>query len=184
MLAAALERFGIAPVVVEIEDASFSRGLGLMLTSNAVLALRRVGLEGVIVERGVVLERIVHTDLSGNPIEEHDLRPANRRYAPNLGITRGGLMSGLASALRARARYATTVVSVGGPGEEPEVVLSDGTRARFDLVVGADGINSAVREVIYPGLEPVYRSFCAWRTVMEGEGYALVFGLSSTSGCS
>jgi FAD-dependent urate hydroxylase len=183
-LAASLERFGITPAVVEIGEASLSRGLALMLTSNAVLALRRAGLDQAVVDHAVVLERIIHADPSGTPVEDdHDLGPANRRYAPNLGITRDGLMSALAGAMRAQIRYATTITSVGGPAGEPEVAFSDGTRARFDLVVGADGIASAVRRTIYPDLEAAYRSFCAWRTVMEGPAPEPVFRLSSTAGC-
>ena len=183
-LAASLERFGITPTVVEITAASLSRGLALMLTGNAALALRRVGLDRVVIDRGVVLERIAHLDPAGNPIEtELDLRPSNERHAPHLGITRDGLMAGLAGALRAEPRYTTTIVSVAGSSEEPEVLFSDGTRGRFDLVVGADGINSAVRKVIYPEVEPVYRSFCAWRTVMNCADCEPVFRLSSTTGC-
>lgn len=45
-LAAALERVGITPVVVEVEKASLSRGLALMLTSNVAVALRRLGSMG------------------------------------------------------------------------------------------------------------------------------------------
>jgi 2-polyprenyl-6-methoxyphenol hydroxylase-like FAD-dependent oxidoreductase len=52
-LAASLERFGITPAVVEIEKASLSRGLALMLTSNAALALRRVGLDRAVIDRGM-----------------------------------------------------------------------------------------------------------------------------------
>jgi 2-polyprenyl-6-methoxyphenol hydroxylase-like FAD-dependent oxidoreductase len=184
-LAASLERFGITPVVAEIGDASLSRGLALMLTGNAAMALRRVGLDQAIIDRGVMLERITHADPLGGPVDDdHDLRPSNARYAPVLGITRDGLMSGLASAVRAPVRYATTVVSVGGPPDEPEVAFSDGTHGRFDLVVGADGIHSAVRGIMFPGVEPVYRSFCAWRTVMDGGGHQdPVFRFSSTPGC-
>ena len=138
-LAASLERFGITPTVVEIQDESLSRGLALMLTSNATLALRRVGLDRVIIDRGIVLERIVATDPPGNPIDDHDLGPSNAQYAPTLGITRDGLMSGLLSAARSPIRYATTITSVNGPPEQPEVAFSDGTCSRFDLVVGADG---------------------------------------------
>ena len=184
-LAASLERFGITPVVVEIEKASLARGLALMLTSNVALALRRVGLDRAVTDRGMVLERIIHADPSGNPVEAiHDLGPANERYAPNLGITRDGLMSGLSGALRAQIRYSTTITSVDGTMEEPEVTFSDGTHAVFDLVVGADGIRSVVRTLIYPHLEPAYRSFCAWRTVMESPDYDPVFRLSSTTGCT
>jgi 2-polyprenyl-6-methoxyphenol hydroxylase-like FAD-dependent oxidoreductase len=102
------------------------------------------------------------------PVEDdHDLGPSNERHAPNLGITRDGLMSGLSGAVRAQIRYSTTITSADGSAGEPEVALSDGTRGRFDLVVGADGIRSAVRKLIHPHIEPAYRSFCAWRTVME-----------------
>lgn len=183
-LAASLERFGITPVVVEIEKASLSRGLALLLTSNAVLALRRVGLDRVVIDQGIVLERITHADPSGTPVEEiHDLGWSNDRYAPNLGITRDGLMSSLSSMAHAQVRYSTTITSVHEPAQEPDVEFSDGTRARFDLVVGADGIHSAVRKVIYPHAKPEYRSFCAWRTVMECPDYDPVFRLSTTTGC-
>jgi 2-polyprenyl-6-methoxyphenol hydroxylase-like FAD-dependent oxidoreductase len=156
-----------------------------MLTSNVALALRRVGLDGAVIDRGLVLEQIIHADPSGKTVEAvHDLGPANERYAPNIGITRDGLMSGLSTTLRARIRYSTTITSVGGPVEEPEVTFSDGTRAAFDLVVGADGIRSAVRKLIYSDIEPVYRSFCAWRTVMECSDYDPEFRLSSTAGCT
>jgi 2-polyprenyl-6-methoxyphenol hydroxylase-like FAD-dependent oxidoreductase len=64
-LAASLERFGIIPAVVEIGNASLSRGLALMLTSNAALALRRVGLDSAVIDQGIVLERIIHADPSG-----------------------------------------------------------------------------------------------------------------------
>ena len=92
-------------------------------------------------------------------------------------------MSGLSSAMRAPIRCGTAVASVGGPAREPEVAFSDGTHGQFDLVVGADGIHSAVREAIYPGIEPAYRSFCAWRTVMEGAHWDPVFRFSSVPGC-
>ena len=71
-----------------------------------------------------------------------------------------------------------------GTAGEPEVTFSDGTRAVFDLVVGADGIRSAVRKLMYPHIEPVYRAFCAWRTVMESSDCHPVFRLSSTTGCT
>lgn len=183
-LAASLERFGITAVIAEIGDASLSRGLALMLTGNAAMALRRVGLDGIIVDRGIVLVRIAHAGPLGNPVDDdHDLRPSNARYAPVLGITRDDLMSGLSNAIRAPIRYGTTLASVGGPAREPEVAFSDGTHGQFDLVVGADGIGSAVRRVIYPGIEPAYRSFCAWRTVMEGAHWDPVFRFSSVPGC-
>jgi len=183
-LAASLERSGITPAVVEAGSASLSRGLALMLTSNVAMALRRVGLDTAVIDQGIVLERIIHADPSGTTVEDDlDLGPSNERYGPNLGITRDGLMSGLSSGLRAQIRYATTITSADGSAGELDVAFSDGTCGRFDLVVGADGIRSAVRKLIYPHAEPAYRSFCAWRTVMQCADCDPVFRLSTTTGC-
>jgi 2-polyprenyl-6-methoxyphenol hydroxylase-like FAD-dependent oxidoreductase len=182
-LAASLERFGITPVVAEIGNASMARGLALMLTSNVVVALRRVGLDNDVIGNGIMLKRIVHMDPSGTPVEAtHDLEASNERYGPCLGITRDGLMSALSGSIRANIRYSTTIARISGLPGAPDVLLSDGTRAQFDLVVGADGVGSAVRRLIYPDVEPAYRGFCAWRTVIECQDPDPVFRLSTTTG--
>src|SRR5689334_21669323 len=87
-LAAGLERRRVIPTIVEIADASLSRGLALLLTSNVGVALRRVGLDKAVVERGVSLEQILQTDASEVPNAWHHLRPSNERYTPSIGITR------------------------------------------------------------------------------------------------
>ncbi len=181
-LAAGLQRFGIAPTLVEVEGSSLGRGLALMLTGNVGLALRRIGLERAVVGEGTVLEEIVQTDASGAPVDHHDLRPANERHAPTLGITRDGLISALSSGSPLPVAYRTTVSTLDWSTDSPLVTFSDGRRARFDLVVGADGIHSAIRTMIFPEAEPIYRSFCAWRTVMESPDDDTVFTIRSRPG--
>jgi 2-polyprenyl-6-methoxyphenol hydroxylase-like FAD-dependent oxidoreductase len=61
-LAAGLERHGITPAIVEIADGLLTRGLGLFLTSNVFLALRRIGLDQTVIERGIVIEQEVQTN--------------------------------------------------------------------------------------------------------------------------
>jgi 2-polyprenyl-6-methoxyphenol hydroxylase-like FAD-dependent oxidoreductase len=166
-LAAGLERRGVSPTIVEIAEASLSRGLALLLTSNVGVALRRVGLEKAVTERGVVLEQILQTDASEVPNAWHDLRPSNERYAPSIGITRDALISGISSGMRSKIRYSTTIASLDSSAGTVSAVFSDGTLGEFDLVVGADGISSAVRKIMYPEVRPAFRSFCAWRTVLD-----------------
>jgi 2-polyprenyl-6-methoxyphenol hydroxylase-like FAD-dependent oxidoreductase len=62
------------------------------------------------------------------------------------------------------------------------VSFSDGTQGTFDLVVGADGINSTVRKLVCPEVEPAYRSFCAWRTVMEGSDHSATLTIRISPG--
>jgi 2-polyprenyl-6-methoxyphenol hydroxylase-like FAD-dependent oxidoreductase len=56
-LAAGLERHGITPTIVEIGDSVLTRGLGLLLTSNVFLALRRVGLDAEVIKNGIPQEQ-------------------------------------------------------------------------------------------------------------------------------
>ena len=167
-LAAGLERQGITPTIVEIADGLLTRGLGLFLTSNVFLALRRIGLDKTVSERGVLIERQVQTDASETPTWYHDFRPFNARYAPNIGIAREGLMTGLLSGVGSQIRYSNTIVSLDQSASGVDVGFSDGTRGTYDLVIGADGTRSTVRKFVFPEIEPSYRSFCAWRTLMDG----------------
>jgi 2-polyprenyl-6-methoxyphenol hydroxylase-like FAD-dependent oxidoreductase len=128
-LAAGLGRQRITPAIVEIADGLLTRGLGLFLTSNVFLALRRIGLDQTVIERGVVIEQQVQTDPSEKPTRYHDFRPFNARYAPNIGIAREGLMTGLLTGVGAQIRYSNTIISLDQSAGGVEVGFSDGTGA-------------------------------------------------------
>lgn len=37
----------------------------------------------------------------------------------------------------------------------------------YDLLIGADGLRSAVRAQLFPGLEPAYAGYVAWRSIVD-----------------
>jgi len=163
-------RHGITPTIVEVAASILTRGLGLLLTSHAVLALRRIGLDDEIIRNGIVQEHLINADASDIPISDYDFRPLNATYVPTLGVSRQALMEGLCRGIGSSIRLSTTITSAQSSGEDVRVVFSDGAEARYDLVVGADGMTSRVRGLVCPDIVPVYRSYAAWRTVIAG-GY-------------
>ena len=60
--------------------------------------------------------------------------------------------------------------SFSGFRQEPGQVIArfdDGSTARGELLIGADGLRSTVRAQLFPGAEPQYAGYVAWRAMVE-----------------
>jgi 2-polyprenyl-6-methoxyphenol hydroxylase-like FAD-dependent oxidoreductase len=64
---------------------------------------------------------------------------------------------------RVEYRPATQVVEVRPTASGADLVLADGSSESFDLVLGADGYRSVVREAMFPGVAPRYAGYLCWR---------------------
>jgi 2-polyprenyl-6-methoxyphenol hydroxylase-like FAD-dependent oxidoreductase len=51
-------------------------------------------------------------------------------------------------------------------------IFSDGSRETGDLLVGADGLRSTVRQHYAPEIEPIYAGYVAWRGMVDENDFS------------
>jgi 2-heptyl-3-hydroxy-4(1H)-quinolone synthase len=163
-LARKLTLCGIEAEVVERDAHGEAQGAGLLLTGNAVRVLDGLGLKPRLAAQARPVRSIRFTDERERRLFELDL--AQRRgWEPFFSIARAGLQQILLEAAQPVVPcWGTTLVSMQPAGEEVEVRLSDQSRRRYRLVVGADGVQSQLRAVLFgaPAPEPI-AGFHGWR---------------------
>lgn len=166
-LAALLARAGRPATVLEREAAPDPGGAGIQLSPNATKVLGGMDVLAEIRERAVRPEGITLLDGRDNRLlSRFELGNAveDRYGSPYLLCARAALRDVLA-----RAAGASTLVEYGRPLEGLEtrpdcVVARYGSRERpFDVVVGADGVNSGVRRFVRSARVPQATGFTAWR---------------------
>lgn len=150
-LAAALEGRGFEVTVYEQSPGLRQQGSGLSLYTNAVSALRGLGLWGVVEGIAEPVERMLALSAGGRVLTELDVGHASRRFsAPNVNVHRGELLAALGDAVSG-GTIAFGARCVGFDQDEGGVRLrfADGAEARADLLVAADGAGSAVRSAVH-----------------------------------
>ncbi|HTO50465.1 MAG TPA: FAD-dependent oxidoreductase [Burkholderiales bacterium] len=171
VLATALKNAGKTPDIVEIHPQWDVLGVGISIQGPALRALRSIGVLDRCVHEGFGYSQVVNCDQDGKVEGIVDLPRLNGAQYPScVGMMRPSLHRILAEALAeagVAVRFGLTVHSMRQSPDRVEVAFSDGTRGKYDLVVGADGANSRIRELVF-GLEcrPQYTGQAVWRAMV------------------
>jgi 2-polyprenyl-6-methoxyphenol hydroxylase-like FAD-dependent oxidoreductase len=70
-----------------------------------------------------------------------------------------------------RYEHGRECVAITQTRNDVQVLFADGSKFEADLVIGADGLGSAVRRQLFPSVVPKYAGYVAWRGVYS-EKYA------------
>jgi 2-polyprenyl-6-methoxyphenol hydroxylase-like FAD-dependent oxidoreductase len=167
---AAAIRFGEAEVAVDLIDIDPEwrvYGAGITITGPTLRAYKRLGLLEAIKAEGAISSgsRIFRFD--GLHLRDLD-EPALEEGLPATGgIMRPILhriMQSRVQEVGTSVRLGLTVTALENDGDLVNVSFSDGSKDRYDLVVGADSINSTVRSLAFPHMgEATYTGQGCWR---------------------
>ncbi len=164
--ALALERRGAETIVCEQSGALSEIGAGLNLTPNAVKALRALGLENAVQEIAAETDFLnIRSWKSGRYISRTKRGDFRQKFgAPNLSVHRADLLEVLGAALKTtQLRFGARCVGVEGGARSATARFADGSTIEADVVVGADGIHSAVRESLFGIDKPRFTGCICWR---------------------
>jgi len=169
LLSLALAQRGVRVDLAEITGDWRGVGHGITVQGNALAALARVGVLDEVLRRGVPYDTLRMRQADGTLIAE---LPTPRTGGPDLPATMGALRSDLQAVLRDRVyaagvnvRLGLSVRAITTDAERARAEFTDGTTGEYDLIVGADGINSAVRGLLGITTSPQPSGMSIWRVV-------------------
>jgi len=172
-MSAAIEfaKLGAEVELVEIDPGWRSYGAGISLGGATLRAFRQLGILEAFLEHGAASDGVQIRLPHGLQVGELPTPRLAGHDVPGGGaIMRPVLARLLAEATRASGttvRLGCTFSAIEQDAEGVDVSFTDGQRRRYDLVVGADGLYSNVREALFPDApKPRYSGQACWRAIV------------------
>jgi len=157
--ALALRRRGWEADVFERVEAELAgRGAGIVAQPRLRIVFEAIGLDPN-VDLGVTVHRRRTFDIDGRLIGEHECPQTMTSWDRVYRLLRNALPS-------PHYHRGKALTRVEQDGTSVTAHFADGTRAAADLLIGADGLRSAVREQFVPDLVPLYAGYVAWRALI------------------
>jgi len=166
--AAALRRVGIEVTVYE-QAAQFARiGAGIQIGCNAMKVLRELGLEPRLRAQSFYPRSWNNRDWQTGEVKFDMIfgESAERKFgAPYLLAHRGDLHLALASAVPGeRVKLGYKLAGLDETGDGVRLGFANGATAVADAVIGADGVHSLVREILFGASSVNFTGRIAYRT--------------------
>ncbi|MDN5861102.1 MAG: FAD-dependent monooxygenase [Pseudonocardia sp.] len=147
-----LHRYGHQPVVVERSPHGRLGGYGFDFHGTGFDIAQRMGVVDDLTPFQLPVEAVVYLNDTGKVtarLTTELLRKIIR--GPYMGLMHSGLEEVLIDAISGNVeiRYQQSIAAVCQDLDHVQVSFADGTREGFDLLVGADGIHSRTRELVF-----------------------------------
>ena len=169
-LAIRLRQFGVAVDLIDRDPDWRVYGAGISITGPTLRAFGMLGILQQVLDGGAFGDGIRLCSVAGETLGLVPLpRVAGADVPANGGILRPvlhAIMSAQTLACGVQVRLGLQAGTLDDAGDQVTAGFSDGSTARYELVVGADGVMSRTRGVIFPDAPaPRFTGQGCWRVV-------------------
>jgi len=165
--AIALRQRGHAVTVIEKDPTWSVYGVGIIQQANVVRAMSSLGLLDQYLEAGVGFDAVEIFAPDGTKVARVPSPRLAEGYPANVGIGRRALHKVLGDSAQgagAEVRLGVVVETLNERADGVAVRFSDGRDETFDFVIGADGVYSQIREIVFPDPpQPAFTGQAVWR---------------------
>jgi 2-polyprenyl-6-methoxyphenol hydroxylase-like FAD-dependent oxidoreductase len=164
-----LSRQGVQVDLVDLDPHWRVYGAGITITGATLRAFKAIGILDEVMANAYTGDGIQVCDRGGQRLAVVPT-PAAEPGLPGCGGIMRPLLHSILSrrtlAAQVGVRLGLTVDGLTSDDDGVDVLFSDGNAGRYDLVVGADGVFSRVRRLLFPAApQPQYTGQCVWRIV-------------------
>jgi 2-polyprenyl-6-methoxyphenol hydroxylase-like FAD-dependent oxidoreductase len=158
---------GFNATLVEKSASLPQSGGAICLPAMALKALNEIGLKQAVLQHAHPVNEIRYETAKGKLLSKASLHSED--FAPHgfVALERTALIKTIAHDVFAKIKFNTEVQSIVSLPYLSLVTFSDGTQQEFDLVIGADGINSTVRTLVYNEKALLNHKVDCWRFVLD-----------------
>jgi len=169
--AIALRRDGHRVAIIEKDPTWSVYGVGIIQQANVIRAMNHLGLLQDYLDAGVGFDGVAIHAPDGQLVAKVPAPRLVEGAPANVGIGRRALHKVLGDRAKgsgAEIRLGVTADAFDDDGMGVTVRFSNGREERFDIVVGADGVYSATRDLLMPDAErPEFTGQSVWRYNFE-----------------
>ena len=147
-----LQRGGHQPTLIEKAPHLRTGGYLIDFWGIGYEVAQRMGLEPTLQDIGYQVEQVRLVDRRGRTAASFSVdgfrRMAQGRY---VSLTRGDLAAAIYGSIGPQVEtiFDTTVTAIADDGDSVQVTFTQGEPREFDLLIGADGLHSTVRDLVF-----------------------------------
>src|SRR5262245_4638963 len=145
-----LRRYGFTPTIVERAPSLSKGGYKIDVRGTALEVVRRTGVHDAVVAASTDMQGALLVDGEGRVINKMSGDDFGHRVGEDLEIVRGTLCQILMNhILDAEFIFGDSIAAISQSSDSIQVAFKNNNAREFDLVIGADGLHSNVRGLVF-----------------------------------